>query len=110
MSVDDQHRAAAELLRALANPHRVRIVDLLARNPMVVGDLVDALGVDQPLVSQHLKVLRDARLLSAERRGREMLYSLSDDHIAHIVGDAIIHASEQGADAGSVGQDPGEQH
>ena len=110
MSVDDQHRAAAELLRALANPHRVRIVDLLATKPMVVGELVDALGADQPLVSQHLKVLRDARLLSAERRGREMLYSLSDDHIAHIVGDAIVHASEHRSDSDAVGQDPSEQH
>lgn len=95
MAHDERHVAAADLLRALANPHRVAIVELLARHPHRVGEIVDALHLDQPLVSQHLRVLRDARLLHAERRGKEVVYSLADDHIAHIVGDAVVHASER---------------
>ena len=55
---------------------------------------LEALGVDQPLVSQHLRVLRDADLLTSERHGKEVVYSLADEHIAHIVGDAITHAAE----------------
>lgn len=94
MTVPDRHDAAAGLLRALANPHRIRIVELLAAEPRCVHELVEELGVDQPLVSQHLRVLREARLLDADRRGREKVYSLVDDHIAHIVGDAITHANE----------------
>lgn len=93
-SAVDRHSAAADLLRALANPYRVRIVELLAAEPRCVHELVESLDADQPLVSQHLRVLRDAHLLAAQRRGREVVYSLVDDHIAHIVGDAILHANE----------------
>jgi ArsR family transcriptional regulator len=90
-----RHTAAADLLKALANPHRVAIVDLLGAGPHRVHEIVDSLGLDQPLVSQHLRVLRDARLLTSERQGKEIVYSLADDHIAHIVGDAILHAAER---------------
>lgn len=95
MSESPQFVAAAELLKALASPHRVAIVDLLGTGPHRVHEIVEALGVEQPLVSQHLKVLRDARLLSSVRQGKEVVYSLADDHIAHIVGDAITHAAER---------------
>ncbi len=70
------------------------IISALAREPHCVHELVDALGIGQPLVSQHLKVLRSARLLVTERRGKEITYSLADAHVAHIVGDAITHAQE----------------
>jgi DNA-binding transcriptional ArsR family regulator len=56
--------------------------------------LVDTLAVPQPLVSQHLRVLRGAGVVSGARRGREIVYSLTDQHIAHIVADAISHAGE----------------
>lgn len=84
---------AADLLRALASPHRLAIVRHLDGGARCVHELVDALGVSQPLVSQHLRVLRAGHVVRAERRGREMAYSLADDHIAHIVRDAVVHAS-----------------
>lgn len=87
--------AAADLLRALANPRRVAIVLELADGERCVHELVEALDISQPLVSQHLRVLRSERLVSARRRGREMAYTLADDHIAHIVTDAITHANER---------------
>ncbi len=86
---------AAELLRALANEHRVAIVLELDRGERCVHELVEALGVTQPLVSQHLRVLRSERLVTGRRRGREVAYALSDDHVAHIVRDAVTHASER---------------
>ncbi|MEO5678488.1 MAG: metalloregulator ArsR/SmtB family transcription factor, partial [Acidimicrobiales bacterium] len=54
----DDLAAASTLLRALASPHRLAIVRALAAGPCCVHDLVAALGVSQPLVSQHLRVLR----------------------------------------------------
>ena len=89
------HQAAAELLRALANPHRVAIVLELGAGPRCVHELVDALGVPQPLVSQHLRVLKAERLVHGHRRGREIAYELTDTHVAHIVGDAVAHATEK---------------
>ena len=86
--------AAAEFLRALGHPLRMGIVEMLADKPRCVHELVEALGADQPLVSQHLRVLRSARVLRTERRGKEILYSLTDGHVAHIVGDAMTHVQE----------------
>ncbi len=87
--------AAGELLRALSAPVRIAIVLQLRDSGRCVHELVDSLAISQSLASQHLRVLRAAGLVSTERRGREIAYSLSDGHVAHIVNDAIIHAQER---------------
>lgn len=89
-----EYQAAGELLRALASPMRIAIVTELAAGPKCVHEIVDALEAPQPLISQHLRVLRGAGVVRGERRGREIAYTLTDDHIAHIVADAIHHAGE----------------
>jgi DNA-binding transcriptional ArsR family regulator len=86
--------AASELLKALASPVRLGIVRELAAGGRHVQELVAALGVSQPLVSQHLRVLRGSRIVTARRQAREIEYTLADDHVAHIVMDAIRHAAE----------------
>jgi DNA-binding transcriptional ArsR family regulator len=86
--------SAGELLRALAAPVRIAIVLQLRESERCVHELVDALGVPQPLVSQHLKILKAAGVVAGERSGREVLYRLADHHLAHIVVDAVAHASE----------------
>jgi ArsR family transcriptional regulator len=85
---------AGEVLRALAAPVRIAIVLQLRAAPRCVHDLVDALGAPQPLISQHLRVLKDAAVVRGERHGREVVYSLADDHLAHIVLAAVAHAEE----------------
>ncbi|MCV7382595.1 ArsR/SmtB family transcription factor [Mycolicibacter longobardus] len=86
--------AAGELLRALAAPVRIAIVLQLQESQRCVHELVDALGVPQPLVSQHLKILKAAGVVAGERSGREVLYRLTDHHLAHIAVDAVAHAGE----------------
>lgn len=83
---------AAELFKVLGAEVRLAIVVELATAPRSVQELVDTLGVRQPLVSQHLRVLRSARLVTAERRHRQRLYRLVDEHVRHIVADALQHA------------------
>jgi DNA-binding transcriptional ArsR family regulator len=90
----ETYEAAGELLRALAAPVRVAIVTELAGGQRCVHELVNSLGVAQPLVSQHLRVLRGAGVVRGSRRGREIAYSLVDEHVAHIVADAVSHARE----------------
>lgn len=85
---------AGELLRALAAPVRIAIVLQLRQSGRCVHELVDALDVPQPLVSQHLRILKQAGVVSSARAGREVLYRLVDHHLAHIVVDAVIHAGE----------------
>lgn len=86
---------AGELLRALAAPLRIAIVLALQESDRCVHELVDALEVSQPLVSQHLRVLKSAGVVHGERTGREVRYRLVDSHLAHIVVDAVAHAEEE---------------
>jgi ArsR family transcriptional regulator, zinc-responsive transcriptional repressor len=85
---------AGELLRALAAPVRIAIVLELRESSRCVHELVDALGVPQPLVSQHLRILKSAGVVAGERAGREVHYRLVDDHLAEIVVAAVAHAAE----------------
>jgi DNA-binding transcriptional ArsR family regulator len=85
---------AGDLLRALAAPVRIGIVLQLRESSRCVHELVDALGVPQPLVSQHLRILKAAGVVAGERSGREVLYRLVDHHLTHIVVAAVTHAGE----------------
>lgn len=85
----------ATLFRRLASPIRLAIIDHLASGENCVHELVDALGQSQPLISQHLRILRDANLVTAGRRGQEMVYQISDDHVIHIVRDGLTHTQEE---------------
>jgi DNA-binding transcriptional ArsR family regulator len=87
--------AAAALLKAFAHPLRLAIVLEVRDGERCVHDLVTALEAGQPLVSQHLKVLRQAGVLSGRRRGREIAYSIADEHVVHIALDAVEHANER---------------
>jgi ArsR family transcriptional regulator len=86
--------AAGDLLRALAAPVRIAIVLELRESERCVHELVESLGVAQPLISQHLRVLKAAGVVHGERNGREVIYRLVDEHLAHIVVDAVAHVEE----------------
>lgn len=87
--------AAGELLRALAAPVRIAVVLRLRESPCCVHELVEALGVTQPLISQHLRILKAAGVVAGDRHGKEVVYHLVDDHLAHIVLDAVTHVQER---------------
>ena len=65
-----------ETLKALAEPHRFQIVELLRRGARPVGDLVDELGLNQPQVSKHLKVLSDAGVVGVRVDAQRRIYAL----------------------------------
>ncbi len=100
MEVTDRLAAAVDLLKALASGVRLAAVVELGEGPRCVHELqtlLEASGrtVSQPLLSQHLKVLREAGLVTATRRGTEITYQLADAHVGHIVNDAIRHSQEE---------------
>ena len=88
------YEPVSALFKALANPVRAAIVHLLSDRERTVGQLVEALGLPQPLVSQHLRVLRGAQMVATRRQGQEIWYSVCDQHVAHILGDAMKHTQE----------------
>jgi DNA-binding transcriptional ArsR family regulator len=69
---------------ALAEPHRRQILDLLRERERSVGDLVERLGLSQPGVSKHLRVLREARLVRARAAGKHRLYALRAAPLADV--------------------------
>lgn len=71
-----EHCAAS--LRVLAHPHRLRIVELLEARRHTVGELAEALGLEQAVVSQHLAKMKAASLLSVEREGRLAFYRVTN--------------------------------
>ena len=85
---------AAELFKVLGSESRLALVWLLNAEPLTVGALAASSGLSQPLVSQHLRTLRQAGLVSSERDGKEIRYALADQHVAHVVIDAIAHVTE----------------
>ena len=80
---DEEAAATAELFKALADPARVRIVNLLATagEPVCACNLNDPVGLAQPTVSHHLKKLVDAGLLEREQRGKWAYFSLKRDAV-----------------------------
>ena len=83
---DQEAAATADVFRALADPARVRIVNVLVNSaePVCVCHLIQPLGLSQPTVSHHLKKLTDAGLLEREQRGKWAYYSLKRTAVAKL--------------------------
>jgi len=85
-------KSLAATLQALASPSRLLILDRLRRAPSTVGVLAESIGMEQPAVSQQLRILRNLGLVTGERDGRSIVYELYDDHVAELLDQAIFHA------------------
>lgn len=68
--------------KAMADDTRQKIMELCCCQQLSVSEIVSQTGVTQPTVSHHLKILKDAGLVKAERRGKEIYYSLNQDSMA----------------------------
>lgn len=91
---DEALDATVALFSALAHSGRLRMLLALASRPRTAGELGELAGLKQTAASHQLRQLKDACLVTARRSGRQVLYSLADDHVAHIIRDAVVHAQE----------------
>lgn len=66
--------------KSIGNEHRYRMLQALIKGPLTVGELVERIGLSQPAISQHLKTLKESDLVTDERRGQEVYYSLNAEH------------------------------
>jgi ArsR family transcriptional regulator len=71
-------KAFVKVMKALSDPNRVKVLKMLQRGTMCVCKIQDALGIAQPTVSKHLKILEDAGLVSRRKEGLWAHYSLTD--------------------------------
>jgi len=76
--------AMGTTLQVIAEPKRQAILDLLRDGELPVGDLVERLGMSQPLVSKHLRVLRDAGLVDVRADAQRRLYRLTPEPLAEL--------------------------
>ena len=76
---------AAECLRTLAHPHRLRIVQMLLRGRYTVGELAEACGIPSHMASEHLRLMQRCGLLSSTKEGRKAFYEIAEPHLANII-------------------------
>jgi DNA-binding transcriptional ArsR family regulator len=76
---------AAECLKTLAHPHRLRIVQMLLQGRYTVGELAEACGVPSHMASEHLRLMQRCGFLASEKEGRRVFYTIAEPHLANIM-------------------------
>lgn len=76
---------AAECLRTLAHPHRLRMIQMLLRGQYTVGELAEACEIPSHMASEHLRLLQRSGFLTAEKDGRYVYYAVAEPHLANIL-------------------------
>lgn len=89
----DERAAAqvAELFRAFSDTSRVRLIAALAEGELNVGALAELAGISESAVSHHMRGLRQMRLVRARKDGRQVYYSLDDDHVVALFRQGLEH-------------------
>lgn len=91
---DEDYFQVAETFRALADSTRAKIVYTLLRQEFCTCDLATIIGVSDSAVSQHLRVLRQMRLVKYRRSGKQVFYSLDDQHIRILLAVCLSHVRD----------------
>ena len=86
---------AVQVLRGMAYEHRLHLLVLLGAGERTPADLAGAIALDQTIVAHHLRYLREARLISRQRRGRNVYYALLDEPTRRLVGEVIRYAARR---------------
>jgi ArsR family transcriptional regulator, lead/cadmium/zinc/bismuth-responsive transcriptional repressor len=96
-AMPNEHDAltASLLLKAVADPTRLRILSALAATELCVCDLAALTGISESAVSHQMRLLRDRHLVAWDKRGREVYYRLADGHVLQLLSSAMEHAAER---------------
>ena len=84
----------AELFKGFADPTRVHILYLLAEREQCVTDIAEAVELSQSAISHQLRILKQMQLIKFRREGKNILYSLADDHVKTILEMGLEHVLE----------------
>jgi len=76
---------AAECLRTLSHPHRLRMVQMMLRGKYTVGQLAEACDIPSHMASEHLRLMKHCGLLTSERDGRRTFYQVGEPHLESIM-------------------------
>lgn len=84
----------ADLFSLMGDTSRLRIILTCLHSPISVSDIAEKLELSQSLVSHHLRLLRAARIVRSERRGKQIFYVAADAHIQCVIEDMVAHIGE----------------
>ncbi|MFM8474901.1 MAG: ArsR/SmtB family transcription factor [Planctomycetaceae bacterium] len=82
----DALEEAAECLRTLAHPHRLRMIQMLLQGQFTVGQLAEACEIPSAMASEHLRLMQRCGFLDSQRSGRQVFYQVSEPHLKNILG------------------------
>ena len=88
-------RYIADFFKVLGDPTRIKIIQILFKNELCVCDLAAVMGMNQPAISQQLKILKQANIVEYRRDGKNVFYTLSDDHIKQIFDQGYLHIKKR---------------
>ena len=91
---DDTLYELASLFKMFGDPTRAKILSCLQLRDMYVGELAETLKMTDSAVSHQLRVLRGAKLVKGVKEGKEVRYSLDDDHVTKLMEDGRTHVNE----------------
>lgn len=87
----DEAERLATVMQGLASPLRLQILSVLRTGPASVSELCTRLGAAQALVSNHLRLMRHLELVTGNRDGRHIYYTLFDEHVSAVYDEAVRH-------------------
>ena len=91
---DDEIYDLSELFKVLGDQTRTKILTVLEIHELCVNDIASALNMTKSAVSHQLRILRQSRLIKSRRDGKEIIYSLDDNHVSQLFECALIHIKE----------------
>ena len=91
---EDELYDLAELFKVFGDSTRIKILYVLVESDMSVGDIAQALNMTQSSISHQLRVLKQSRLVRFRREGKNIVYSLADDHVHTIMSQGLEHLEE----------------
>lgn len=96
LKAEDGLDLLGKIFKAMGDPSRLRILYILSKSPLCVCDIADVLDMTQSLVSHHLRSLRNLKLVKFKRQGKQVIYSLDDDHVLDLIKEGLDHTSHIG--------------
>ena len=91
---DEDVPQLADLFSLMGDTSRLRIILCCLHAPISVSDIAENTALSQSLVSHHLRLLKAARMVRAERRGKQVFYVAADHHVQCVIQDMVAHISE----------------
>jgi DNA-binding transcriptional ArsR family regulator len=87
--------ALADTFKVLGDPTRIRILDALSHSELCVYDIASRVGLTESAVSHQLRLLRDSRIVRTRRKGRQIFYTLDDQHVVKLLAQGLEHVEER---------------